>query len=52
MESSKIKLGYWAVRGKAQVPRLLLKFTGLEWNEVKYTDANQWFHGDKKHLGL
>lgn len=47
-----IKLGYWAIRGRAQISRLLLTYTDAIWQDVKYTDASQWFHGDKKHLGL
>lgn len=31
MESSKITLGYWNLRGRGQVLRLLLAYTGLEW---------------------
>lgn len=27
----KIKLGYWGIRGRGQVLRLLLTYTGLEW---------------------
>lgn len=26
-----IKLGYWAIRGRAQISRLLLAYTGAEW---------------------
>jgi hypothetical protein len=27
----KIKLGYWGLRGRGQVLRLLLAYTGLSW---------------------
>ncbi len=27
----KVTLGYWAIRGRGQVPRLLLAYTGAVW---------------------
>lgn len=33
---SKLTLGYWRVRGRAQIPRLLLAYTGTEFEEVQY----------------
>lgn len=49
----KLKLGYWALRGRGQVLRLLLAYTGLDWEETTYKDASQWFGtGDKTKLGL
>lgn len=47
-----IKLGYWGIRGRGQVPRLLLAYTGAAWEDVKYTDPTQWFGKDKQTLGL
>ena len=47
-----IKLGYWGIRGRGQVPRLLLSYTGLEWENVAYTDPAQWFGNDKLNLGF
>ena len=35
----KIKLGYWELRGRGQVLRLLLAYSGLEWEDVKYKTA-------------
>jgi hypothetical protein len=29
--TDKITLGYWGIRGLAQVPRLLLAYTGAVW---------------------
>lgn len=52
MNNDKITLGYWAIRGLAQVPRLLLAYTGAVWEDVKYTSREQWFDKDKKELGL
>jgi glutathione S-transferase len=50
--ANKIKLGYWGIRGRAQNSRLLLAYTGADWEDVKYADPNQWFGNDKIHLGL
>jgi glutathione S-transferase len=45
-------LGYWAIRGKGQGPRLLLAYTGLKFQEKQYTTPESWFTGDKDKLGL
>jgi glutathione S-transferase len=51
--NQKIKLGYWATRGRGQIPRLLLAYSGLEWENVAYVGAEKWFGaGDKTKLGL
>lgn len=39
MMEGKIKLGYWELRGRGQVLRLLLAYSGLEWEDVKYKTA-------------
>lgn len=44
---SKVTLGYWRVRGRGQVPRLLLVYTGAVWEDVQYTQPQQWFGGDR-----
>jgi glutathione S-transferase len=49
---SNIKFGYWRVRGRGQVPRLLLSYTGALWEDVQYTQPDQWFGKDKVGLGL
>jgi glutathione S-transferase len=49
---SKITLGYWKSRGRAQVPRLLLSYTGASWEDVQYSQSEQWFGKDKMGLGL
>ena len=49
---SKITLGYWKSRGRAQVPRLLLSYTGAAWEDVQYSQSEQWFGKDKMGLGL
>ena len=50
--SDKITFGYWGFRGYGQVCRLLLAYTGANWEDVKYVDNDQWFEKDKKNLGL
>lgn len=48
----KVKYGYWGVRGAGQVGRLLLAYTGANWENIKYTSREEWFDKDKKNLGL
>ncbi|XP_019852502.1 PREDICTED: glutathione S-transferase Mu 3-like isoform X1 [Amphimedon queenslandica] len=38
-EKELIKLGYWMTRGLAQSIRLLLKYTGTEFENITYTRA-------------
>lgn len=47
--ANKLVLGYWAIRGLAERIRLVLEFTGLPYEEVKYqeSDEDQWFKVDK-----
>lgn len=53
MEGSKVKLGYWKIRGRGQVLRHLLAYTGLPWEEKTYDQPGEWFAiGDKDKLGL
>jgi len=47
-----VKLAYWGIRGLAQVPRLLLSFSGVEFEDYTYTVGDKWFKEDKLHLGL
>ncbi len=35
---NKITLAYWGFRGFGQVSRLLLAYSGLEWENKSYTD--------------
>ncbi len=37
MENNKIRLGYWAIRGRAQIARLLLEYTHSDWEDIQYT---------------
>jgi len=50
--AEKIKLGYWGIRGLAQVSRLLLAYTEADWENIAYTDPNAWFANDKQNLGF
>lgn len=53
MEGDKYVLGYWAIRGRGQVIRLLLSYTGLEWEDKVYSGPEKWFgSGDKYKLDL
>lgn len=45
-----VKLGYWGIRALAQVPRLLLSFAGVEFEDKTY-DKAQWAE-DKANLGI
>ena len=48
-----IKLGYWQIRGRGQILRLLLSYTGLPWEDVHYAGPEKWFgSGDKTKLGF
>lgn len=49
---SKVTLGYWGIRGRGQLPRLLLAYTGADWTDVQYTAHEKWFADDKQKLGL
>ncbi len=44
--------GYWSVRGRGQVSRLLLAYSGLKWKDVKYVERDQWVNKDRSGLGL
>ena len=50
--ATKIQFGYWGIRGKAQVIRLLLTYTGLDWEDTIYSDHAKWFGKDKQSLGF
>jgi glutathione S-transferase len=49
---SKVTLGYWKIRGRGQVPRLLLAYTNAIWEDVQYTAPEQWFGADRNSLKL
>jgi len=47
-----VKLGYWGIRGLGQIPRLLLNYSGVEFENCTYTVPDKWFKDDKPNLGL
>ena len=34
MKKNKVSLGYWGLRGRGQIPRLLLAYTGELWEKI------------------
>lgn len=48
----KVKLGYWAIRGLAQVPRLLLAYSGVQFEDYYYSNTEQWFREDRHKMGI
>ena len=42
-----ISLGYWAIRGRAQVSRYLFEYLNIDYNDKKYTNPDEWFKKDK-----
>ena len=49
---SKIVIGYWKIRGLGQHIRLLMAYSGLEFEEVQYDNPDKWFKEDKLNLGF
>lgn len=47
----KVTLGYWGFRGRGHTPRLLLAYTGADWEDKVYTDKEVWAK-DKKEAGI
>ena len=49
-----IKIGYWKLRGRAQIPRLLLSYTNTPFEEKWYDFSNgqEWRANDKLNLGF
>lgn len=48
----KLTLGYWGIRGRGQILRLLLAYTGTEFQETRYLSQEKWFAEDKVNLGF
>lgn len=44
---SKVTLGFWNSRGRGQIPRLLLAYTGTKFEDRQYKEDNEWFGKDK-----
>jgi len=49
---SKVTFGYWKTRGLGQYLRLLLAYTGTDFQEVQYDNQDKWFKEDKLKLGF
>lgn len=50
-ESKQLTFAYWGVRGRAQVSRFLLEYTGLSYTDKLYTSFEQWGN-DKFSIGF
>ena len=49
----KITFGYWGnIKGRGQVSRYLLAYTGANFQEKQYAKQEDWFQGDKISMGL
>jgi len=52
MAENKITIGYWNIPGRVQPSRDLLEIAGVEYNDVRYANPDDWFNRDKYNLGL
>nr|ABL09303.1 allergen Aca s 8 [Acarus siro] len=50
--ASKPTLGYWDIRGLGAPIRYLLTYAGIDFEDKRYSDPNEWFGKDKPSLGL
>lgn len=50
MAEQKVVLGYWGIRGRGNVSRLLLEYCGVPYEEKRYSDPNEWFGKDSPEL--
>lgn len=48
----KVRHGYWGIRGLGQANRLLLAYSGVEFEDTQYSDPDKWFKEDKLNIGL
>lgn len=48
----KVRHGYWGIRGLGQANRLLLAYSGVEFEDIQYSDPDKWFKEDKLSIGL
>jgi glutathione S-transferase len=51
-ESSGVNFGYWNLRGRGALPRLVLEYTGTKYDEKRYNKPEEWFGGDKNTIGF
>jgi len=47
-----LTLGYWGIRGRGEIVRLLLEYLGLKYTDKAYVDHKTWFEEDKSKLGF
>jgi glutathione S-transferase len=47
----KLILGYWGFQGRAQVPRYILEYLGVPYEEKRYKDREEWAAA-KQNLGM
>ncbi len=40
-------LGYWDIRGAAQPIRYFLEYTGLSYEEKRYSNPQEWYEKDR-----
>ena len=45
-------VGYWNIRGRAQVIRLLFSYIGQDFESKVYKAPEDWFGGDRTKIGL
>lgn len=45
-------MGYWGIRGRAQVCRYLLEYTKTKYTQKVYSNPADWFGKDAKDLGV
>lgn len=48
--SGKIRMGYWGIRGLGAPMRMMLEYSGADYEDTLYTDPNAWFGGKKPEL--
>jgi len=49
---SGITFGYWAPRGKGELVRLILEYTGVKYHDKFYSSPAEWFGADRDTLGF
>jgi glutathione S-transferase len=50
--SDTLTFGYWGVRGRGQITRLVCAHTGVKWEDKVYQSPEEWFGQDKQELGI
>ncbi len=50
MAEAKIIIGYWGIKGRAEVLRMFAEYVGLPYENKLYADPGEWFGKDKPTL--